>query len=121
MIASLLSSPSRFDRVLRLLDEERRTLLKGPIADLAGLVERREALIAEILAQETVIPQGFLTALKARAERNGHLIKAAIAGVKSAAAEVARIDEAQGRLRTYSAAGAQVDFARTRVTRDTRA
>ncbi|MBP7003068.1 hypothetical protein [Amaricoccus sp.] len=121
MIASLLSSPSRFDRVLRLLDEERRVLLEGPIADLGDLVARREALIAEIVAQETEIPRAFLTALKARAERNGQLIQAAIAGVRSAAAEVARIDAAQGRLRTYSAAGAPVEIARARVTRDTRA
>lgn len=121
MIASLLSPTSRFDRVLRLLDEERKVLLGGPIAELAGLVERREALISEILAQETAIPQAFLTALKARAERNGELIRASIAGVRSAAAEVARIDAAQGRLRTYSAAGARVEIADARITRDTRA
>lgn len=120
MIASLLSS-SRFDRALRLLDEERLVLLKGPLGDLAGLVERREALIAEILEQETEIPAAFLDALRGKAERNGRLIAAAIAGVKSAAAEVERIDAAQGKLRTYSAEGASVEIANARVTRDTRA
>ena len=49
MIGSLLT-PSRLDRVLRLLDEERKVLLGGPLSELPGLVARREALVAELEA-----------------------------------------------------------------------
>lgn len=120
MIASLLSA-TRFERVLRLLDQERKVLLNGPLTELAALVEKREALVAELVAQERELPRAFLAAVKARAERNGQLILAAIAGVKSAEAQVARMDAARDSLRTYSAEGAPVEVRRARITRDERA
>lgn len=120
MIASLVSS-ARLERVLRLLDQERKVLLNGPLTELPALVERREALLAELVADERGVPEAFLAAVKARAERNGRLILASIAGVKSAATQIARIDAARDSLRTYSAEGAPVEVTRTRVTRDTRA
>lgn len=120
MIASLLSS-ARLERVLRLLDQERKVILNGPLAELAALVARREALLAELLAEERSLPEAFLTAVKARAERNGRLILASIAGVKSATAQISQIDAARDSLRTYSAEGAPVEVASTRVTRDKRA
>ncbi len=120
MIASLLSS-ARFERVLRLLDQERKVILNGPLAELPALVERREALLGELLAEQRTLPEAFLTAVKARAERNSRLILASIAGVKSAAAQIAQIDAARDSLRTYSAEGAPVEVTRARVTRDKRA
>ncbi len=120
MIASMLNS-ARLERVLRLLDQERRVLLSGPLAELKPLVDRREALLAELLAEERTLPEAFLSAVQARAERNGRLMQAAIAGVKSADAQIARIDAARDSLRTYSADGAPVEVTRSRVTRDKRA
>ncbi len=120
MIASLLAS-ARFERVLRLLDQERKVILNGPLTELKALVERREALLGELFAEERALPEAFLAAVKARAERNSRLILASIAGVKSAEAQIARIDAAQGSLRTYSAEGAPVEVAPARVTRDKRA
>ncbi len=120
MIGSLLSA-SRYERVLRLLDQERKVILTGPLTELKALVDRREALLAELLEAERTLPEAFLVAVRARAERNGRLILASIAGVKSAAAQIARMDEARDSLRTYSAEGAPVEVARPRVTRDERA
>lgn len=120
MIASLLAT-SRFDRLLRLLDQERKVILNGPLVELSALVAKREALLEELLEQERDLPEAFLTAVKARAERNSRLILASIAGVKSAGARIAQMDEARDRLRTYSADGAPVEVAPTRTTRDTRA
>jgi hypothetical protein len=120
MITGLLSA-SRYERVLRLLDQERKVILNGPLTELAALVERREALIAELMAEERELPQAFIVAVKARAERNGQLILASIEGVKSAVAQIARIDEARDRLRTYSADGAPVEVTPPKVTRDKRA
>ncbi len=120
MIASMLTS-SRFERVLRLLDQERKLILDGPLSELGAIVARREVLLGELLDQERDLPEAFLAAVKARAERNSRLILASIAGARSAEAEIARIDDARNRLRTYTATGAPVDVAPTRITRDTRA
>ena len=95
MIASLLTS-ARFERVLRLLDQERKVILNGPLTELKALVERREALLGELFAEERALPEAFLAAVKARAERNSRLILASIAGVKSAEAQIARIDARAG-------------------------
>lgn len=120
MIASMLSS-SRFERILRLLDQERKVILSGPLVELGALVQKREALLTELLEQERELPEAFLTAVKARAERNSRLILASIAGVKSAEAQIARMDEARETLRTYSADGQSVEVGPLRHTRDTRA
>lgn len=120
MIASLLAA-ARHERVLRLLDQERRILLEGPLSELPVLGERREALLAEILAEPEALPPAFVAALKAKAERNRRLILASLEGVKAAEAQIARIDAAQGTLRTYSPQGATVEAAPARITRDARA
>lgn len=120
MIGSLLSN-ARYERVLRLLDQERKVILNGPLTELSALVEKREALLDELLAGERSLPEAFLAAVKSRAERNSRLIMASIAGVKAAEAQIARMDEARDSLRTYSAEGAPVEVRSGKVTRDTRA
>jgi hypothetical protein len=120
MIAHILTS-ARYARILRLLDLERKLLLNGPVSGLKALVERREAAIAELLEAETELPEAFLLALKARAERNSRLILASLAGVRAGAAQIEQIRAARDQLRTYTAAGTPVDVRPTEVTRDQRA
>ena len=120
MIAHILAT-ARYGRVLRLLDLERKLILSGPLSGLAGIVERREAALAEILESETALPEGFMVALKARAERNGRLLLASLAGVRAGATEIARIAAAGDRLQTYAPDGARVDVTPPPVTRDQRA
>jgi hypothetical protein len=120
MIAQILTS-ARYARVLRLLDLERKVILNGPLAGLRPLVERREAAMAEILAAEADLPEAFLVALKARAERNSRLILASLAGVRAAAAQIDRISAARDQLRTYTAEGASVEMRPNPATRDQRA
>jgi hypothetical protein len=120
MIAHMLAT-TRYARILRLLDLERKVILNGPLAKLQSIVKRREAAMAEILAGETDLPEAFLVALKARAERNSRLILASLAGVKSAAARIEEIRAAGGGLRTYNAEGAPVEVRRSQSTRDRRA
>jgi hypothetical protein len=120
MIANILTS-ARYARILRLLDLERKVILNGPLAGLRPLVERREAAMAELLEAEGQLPEAFLVALKARAERNSRLILASLAGVRAAAAQIDRINETRDQLRTYTAGGTPVEVRETRVTRDQRA
>ncbi|MBB5222515.1 hypothetical protein HNP73_002451 [Amaricoccus macauensis] len=120
MIARILTS-ARYARVLRLLDLERRLILNGPLTGLKAIVEQREAAVAEILESETDLPEAFLTALKARAERNSRLILASLAGVRSGIARIDEIARECGELRTYTAAGAPVAVRSPETTRDHRA
>jgi hypothetical protein len=120
MIAHILTS-ARYARILRLLDLERKLILTGPLAGLKALVDRREAAVAELLDSETDLPEAFLVALKARAERNSRLILASLAGVRAGAAQIEQIRSARAQLRTYTAAGTPVEVRQTEVTRDQRA
>lgn len=120
MIANMFAS-ARYARVLRLLDLERKLILNGPLTGLKALVEQREAAIAEILANESDLPEAFLVALKARAERNTRLILASLAGVKAGAAQAEQARTASSQLRTYDASGAPVEVSQPQTTRDQRA
>jgi hypothetical protein len=120
MIANVLTS-ARYARILRLLDLERKVILSGPLGQLKALVDRREAAMAELLAAGAELPEAFLVALKARAERNRRLILASLAGVKSGAAQIEQIAAARDELRTYTAAGTPVEVRPPAATRDQRA
>ena len=120
MIAHILTS-ARYARILRLLDLERKVILNGPLSSLRALVDRREAAVSEVLESESEVPEAFLAALKARAERNSRLILASLAGVRSAAAQIEQIRATRSQLRTYSAAGTPVEVREPTVTRDQRA
>ena len=120
MIAHILAT-ARYARVLRLLDLERKLILNGPLAGLKALVERREAALAEILETETELPEAFIVALKARAERNGRLLLASLAGVKAGAAQIQQIQAARDHLRTYAPTGARVEVSPPPGSRDQRA
>ena len=120
MIAHILTS-ARYARILRLLDLERKLILNGPLAGLKALVERREAAVAEILETETDVPEAFLVALKARAERNSRLILASLAGVRAGAAQIDEIRSSKDRLGTYTATGTRRDLSQAEATRDQRA
>ncbi len=120
MIANILTS-ARYARILRLLDLERKLILNGPLSGLKALVERREAAIAELLETESDLPDAFLVALKARAERNSRLILASLAGVRAGAAQIEQIRSSRTQLRTYNAAGTPVEVRPRQFTRDERA
>ena len=120
MIAHILAT-ARYARVLRLLDLERKLILNGPLAGLKAIVERREAALTEILETETELPEAFIVALKSRAERNGRLLLASLAGVKAGAAEVERIRSAEDALSTYAPTGERVEVRTPKITRDLRA
>lgn len=120
MIAEFLMT-ARYNQVLRILDDERRLILKGPLKDLAALVEKREKAIAELVQSENTLPEAFIVALRARAERNGRLLQASIRGIKSAAAAVESIKIREDILQTYTADGTMISSAKSSTTRDERA
>jgi hypothetical protein len=119
MIGQMLAS-ARQARVLKLLDDERHLLLHGPLEKLTALIERREAAVADVLAHDRRVPSAFVTALRARAERNRRLLGASLEGTRNATAQVGR-NRAGSALRTYTANGEPRDVTRQQATRDKRA
>ncbi len=115
-----LAGDRRQARVLALFDEERDVLLNGPMTALADLVARREALVAELLADPHTVPVPFLVALRARAERNGRLLLASLAGIQVAQAQIEAGEQKARSLVTYTAAGTSVQVSEPPKTRDHR-
>ena len=120
MIAQFLMS-TRCARVLRLLEEERGLILSGPLSALGPLVERRERALAEITSSDTPPSLEFITALKARAERNSRLLLASLAGIRAARKDLEKLDEDAANLRTYTADGAHTSSEAQSHSRDLRA
>jgi hypothetical protein len=105
MIAQMFAA-ARLARILKLLDEERRILLSGPLSELSVLVARRETAISQLMARQKPLPEAFVRELGARAERNRRLIEASLEGVRAAAS---RLGPETAAHRTYTARGGQVD------------
>jgi hypothetical protein len=120
MITTILAS-ARQARILRLLDEERRILLEGPLTALAAIVDRRESAMAEISNATGALPEIFVESLRAKGERNARLIQASLAGLRSADAEIARIEQSGRAIGTYSANGRRTPDEPRAATKDTRA
>ncbi len=111
---------SRQEKALRLLDQEREVILRGPLSELEALVARREVEIDEILTGESP-DEAFLLQVRKRAERNSRLLLASLAGARAAIETVDRARHAASRLRTYSADGQPLDIGAAPITRDLRA
>ena len=120
MIQKLTRGGDRHERALGLLDAERRVLLDGPLSELKPLVDKREALLADLLAPGHDAPEGFLEALQAKAERNSRLLLASIAGLKAAREQVDAAEEARSSLKTYTATGAAVEVRKPASSHDER-
>lgn len=106
--ASTRRGTDRQGKALDLLDREREILLNGPLSALGPVVARREALLADILDKAAPGDEVFLEALKTKAERNGRLLLASLAGLRVAQEQIEEAEEAARTLRTYTATGASV-------------
>jgi len=120
MIAEFLMT-ARYNQILRILDDERRLILSGPLENLRLLVDKREKAIAELVQSENPVPEAFVAALKSRAERNGRLLQASIEGIRAATATIDGIGKKEESLQTYDARGKKVAAGQAVGTRDKRA
>lgn len=113
-------SVTRQQQALDLLDQERTILLNGPLNALEALVTKRESLLTEIMAEPKQNPDGFLQILKSKAERNGRLLLASLAGLRSARDQIDEADQAAHTLRTYTPSGTSVAVSDAAKTHDHR-
>lgn len=92
-----------YDRLLRLLDEERALLRAGQLKGLADLLPRKEAL-ADELAQ-TGLPTQAAARLRGELARNQALLDGARAGVREVGARLGAIRALRSTLETYDRNG----------------
>ncbi len=103
-----MKAEDQLDRAEKYLEEEREILLSGRIAELAGLAERREAVLATLSA--TKGDGARLQRLRDRAKRNGALMSAAAEGVNRAIKRLAELRKAAGPIGSYSATGGRCEI-----------
>jgi flagellar biosynthesis/type III secretory pathway chaperone len=90
--------------LLRLLDDEREGLLRGRLAEVAALADRKAGLISAIGAAPDTATLGRI---RAAAERNQGLLASAAAGVKDVRVRLAEVRQTAGTLATYTPDGAK--------------
>lgn len=74
MITEALVS-TKYSALLRMLDKEREIARAGNLEQLVARAGERRARMADLFAADVSLPEGFIAALKARAERNDRLIR----------------------------------------------
>jgi flagellar biosynthesis/type III secretory pathway chaperone len=87
-----------------LLDVERRALLDGDLAALAGLVEEKERLI-DALNKAEFEDQGTLSPVNDKVRRNQALLEEALSGIRSVARRLAEIRQTRKSFDTYDRLG----------------
>ena len=102
---------SRLKEALRLLEAERRLLLKGDIKGLARFQPKREVLVQRLAALtgiELAANEGVVIAVRTAARRNAALLDAFLAGARSA---LNRLEEAASKdaLGAYRKDGTRIE------------
>lgn len=90
------------DRLLHLLEVERKVLKTGQFSDLAPLAHQMTQLVDRAIGKADI---NALTRIKAAAERNRNLLAAAQAGVASAHSRFQAIKDAGRNVQTYDQCG----------------
>ncbi len=103
-----MKAEDQLDRAEKYLEEEREILLSGRVAELAGLAERREAVLATLSAAKGDAAR--LQRLRDQAMRNGALMNAAAEGVNRAIKRLAELRRAAGPIGSYSATGGRCEI-----------
>jgi len=103
-------------QLLAAMEAEREVLLHGPLADLAKISAKRDALLDSMVNGGPVSRRVLslrLGDIKAMAARNGALLKAAMQGMKDARKEIDNMEDNLNRMDTYSRDGARMLVAQT--------
>lgn len=100
-------------RLADLLNQERELLLSGALDAVVALTPEKEALMTA-LREGAPQPSDGLTALVARAERNGALFEAALAGLRSASERLTELKRLRSGFETYDEAGHRQQHAQGR-------
>jgi flagellar biosynthesis/type III secretory pathway chaperone len=93
-------------RLERLLEDERKLLRAGRLAELPAFERRKSRLIAELAGAN--LPKGDIEHLRRAATRNAGLLEAAAEGIRSVLDRVRVREAAADAIETYTANGSRV-------------
>ncbi len=108
MIDSMITK-KRVRQIVELLQVERQKILQGPLTDLTPLVEKREKLIATLVANADALSKTDLELIKFEATQNQRLLDASIAGVREARSEINAQRRASQSMGTYTSDGQRME------------
>lgn len=91
-----------FDALEDLMDKERRAILDGDFDELRRMMAEKERLIS---AAKIAPPPQSVARLKAKAERNQNMLRAAAQGIRAVSDHLAKAGQATKPLLTYSRSG----------------
>lgn len=74
----------RIRAILKLLTEERKLILKGPLADLNRIAMRRDKIVEDLMNGKTLPAEADIKMIRHEANRNQILLKASMSGIKAA-------------------------------------
>lgn len=104
------------DRLMRLLDLERRALIKGDLDAVTGLITEKETLVTEF--EETGPAE--LQALSFKLSQNERLLRAARSGVGDALTTIQKLKRAKSSLSSYDRTGKATEIRQTPGSTDRR-
>ena len=91
--------------ILKLLSEERKIILKGPLSDLSRIAARLVILVEGLASGKTALSAADIDAIHQEADRNQTLLEASLSGMKSAKTLLSEQRRAATSMGTYTNSG----------------
>ncbi len=113
-----LTKRGRIRTILKLLVEERKIILKGPLTDLNRVAVRRDKLVEGLRSGKILLAEADLMAIRQEADRNQALLKASLSGMQAAKTALSEQHKAATTMGTYTDSGARLETPQQRDLKD---
>jgi len=99
----------RIRAILKLLTEERKLILKGPLADLNRIAVRRDKLVEDLVNGKTLLTEADIKVIRHEANRNQRLLEASLSGMNAAKTLLPEQRRAATTMGTYTDSGERLE------------
>lgn len=99
----------RVRNILKLLFEERKIILEGPLSDLNRLAARRDKLVEKLTSGKIALIESDIETIRREAARNQTLLKASLSGVQAAKTLLFEQHRAVTTMGTYTDSGKRLE------------
>ena len=99
----------RVRNILKLLTEERKIILKGPLFDLNRIAVRRDKLVEGLASGQIALTEADVKEIRHEAERNQSLLKASLSGMQAAKTLLSEQQGAATTMGTYTDSGERLE------------
>lgn len=108
----------RIRNILKLLADERKVILEGPLSDLNRIVAQREKIVTSLTAGNVQLVEADINAIRNEAGRNQNLLKASLSGMQAAKTLLSEQRRAAETMGTYTDSGARLEVPQERNLKD---